>query len=95
MLTPISRPNTTSRWHAARDRAHREGISVRQLSASGTWIATSATDSHVAYEVSVYRCTCPAAELGDDPVCKHRAALRMHLGIPLMLEPVRMDRIAA
>lgn len=83
MIARISRPDTPARWIAALDRAAREGVSVRQLTASGAWIATSTTDPHSAYEVSVYRCTCKAAEFGDDPVCKHRAMLRHHLGLPL------------
>lgn len=85
MFTTVSRPNTPIRWRSALDRARREGVTVRQLSASGAWVATSSTDPHVAYEVSVYRCTCKAAEFGDDPVCKHRAALRVHLGLPLVI----------
>ena len=90
MITPLSRPNSTPRWESALNRARREGIAVRQLTASGAWIATSATDPHVAYEVSVHRCTCPAAQLGDDPVCKHRAALRQHLGIPIAFDTVEL-----
>jgi hypothetical protein len=86
MITPISRENSADRWQSALQRARREGISVRQLTASGAWVATSTSDPHVAYEVSVHRCTCPAAALGDDPVCKHRAALRDHLGIPVTLD---------
>jgi hypothetical protein len=88
MITPISRPNTASRWRAALARARQEGISVRQLAASGAWIATSATDRYTAYEVSIHRCTCKAAEFGSDPVCKHRAALRVQLGIPLTFDAV-------
>ncbi len=85
MITPLNRPNTPARWKAALLRSRHEGVTVRQLSASGAWIASSATDPHVAYEVSVYRCTCKAAEFGNDPVCKHRAALRVHLGLPLVI----------
>ncbi len=83
MFRRISRPDTPARWSAALDRARREGVSVRQLTASGAWIATSTSDPHAAYEVSVYRCTCKAAEFGDDPVCKHRAMLRYLLRLPL------------
>ncbi|HYI23957.1 MAG TPA: hypothetical protein VD767_00975 [Thermomicrobiales bacterium] len=85
------RPNTRARWVAALDRARREGISVRQLTSSGAWIASSASDPHVAYEVSIHRCTCKAAEFGEDPVCKHRAALRIHLGLPLALDLAASD----
>ena len=81
----LNRPNTPARWKSALARARREGVTVRQLTASGAWIASSTSDPHVAYEVSVYRCTCKAAEFGDDPVCKHRAALRVHLGLPLLI----------
>lgn len=95
MIIPISRPNTRERWRAALARARREGISVRQLTASGAWIATSTTDPYIAYEVSVHRCTCPAAQLGDDPVCKHRAALRDHLGVPLLLDAAPWAEVAA
>jgi hypothetical protein len=85
MITPLNRPNSPARWKSAHLRARAEGVSVRQLTASGAWIASSTTDPHVAYEVSVYRCTCKAAEFGNDPVCKHRAALRVHLGLPLVI----------
>ena len=95
MVTQISRPNTVVRWNAALSRARLEGVSVRQLTASGSWIATSATDPHAAYEVSIHRCTCKAAEFGFDPVCKHRAALRAHLGVPLALNIAPWDGEAA
>ena len=88
MVIPISRPNTSNRWRAALQRAHHEGVSVRQLAASGAWIATSTSDPHTAYEVSVHRCTCKAVEFGFDPVCKHRAALREQLGIPLDFDAI-------
>lgn len=87
MITRPGRPDTPTRWIAALDRAEREGVTVRQLTASGAWIATSTSDPHSAYEVSVFRCTCKAAEFGDDPVCKHRAMLRYHLGLPLYNDP--------
>jgi hypothetical protein len=90
MFRRISRPDTPTRWVAALDRARREDVSVRQLTASGAWIATSTTDPHSAYEVSVYRCTCKAAEFGDDPVCKHRAMLRYHLRLPLHISAAGM-----
>ncbi len=95
MIVPLNRPNTPARWKAAFDRARQEGVTVRQLSASGGWIASSANDPHLAYEVSIYRCTCPAAELGDDPVCKHRAALRSHLGLPLVIGDPPVDYFPA
>jgi hypothetical protein len=92
MISQFSRPNTVDRWTAALKRARQEGVTVRQLTASGAWIATSASDPYTAYEVSVHRCTCKAAEFGFDPVCKHRAALRAHLDVPLALDVIPLDR---
>lgn len=68
------RIDSAPRWRRALERAHREGIEVRQLAGSGGWIATSATDPGSAYEVTPWSCECHAAQFGD-PVCKHRAAL--------------------
>jgi hypothetical protein len=50
------------------------GVQVRQLQGSGQWIVTSASDPAAAYETDGMSCTCPAALLGGDPVCLHRAA---------------------
>ncbi len=50
------------------------------------WIATSGTQDGVAYEVSWRTCECHAGQ-HDDPVCKHRAALRMHFGWLTLPEP--------
>lgn len=62
------------RWQAALKRAITNGVRVRQLAGSGQWIATSGRDPLVAYETDGVRCECPAAVLGNDPVCQHRAA---------------------
>ncbi|HZU76311.1 MAG TPA: hypothetical protein VFA70_06070 [Dehalococcoidia bacterium] len=78
--TANRRRPTPDRWQAALRRAFAQGIEVRQLAGSGMWIATSGTDASVAYEVSQFGCSCPAAEFGD-PVCKHRAAYYHLLGI--------------
>lgn len=79
------RTSTPERWQAALARARKEGIEVRQLVGSGGWIATSGTDRRAAYELDVtsgvvHGCACPAA-LHDDPVCKHRAAYWLALGV--------------
>jgi hypothetical protein len=58
-----------------------EGVQVRQLSGSGQWIATSGTRSGVAYETDGDTCTCEAAMLGSDPICKHRAAYWFTQGV--------------
>jgi hypothetical protein len=57
------------------------GVQVRQLQGSGQWIATSASDPGAAYETDGTSCTCPAAQLGCDPVCLHRAAYWHHQGV--------------
>jgi hypothetical protein len=73
------RANTLERWQAALQRAHAEGVQVRQLAGCGMWISTSATDSTVAYEVTPWGCECHAGQFGD-PICKHRASLLEQLG---------------
>ncbi len=80
MLTPTAkRIDTKQRWLAALERAHAEGVEVRQLAGCGMWIATSGRDTATAYEVTPWGCECHAGQFGD-PVCKHRAALLEALG---------------
>ncbi len=84
------RPATPARWQAALARAMESGVQVRQLAGSGAWIATSATDPAVAYELAVtdgiaHGCSCKAGEFGD-PVCCHRAAYYHAAGL-LDLDP--------
>ena len=88
MVTAMNlRANTLERWQAALQRAHAEGVQVRQLAGCGMWISTSASDSTVAYEVTPWGCECHAGQFGD-PVCKHRASLLEQLGrLSLDLEP--------
>ena len=79
-----SRTSSRARWQKAAQRAIDEAIQVRQLQGTGQWIATSGTQSGVAYELSVtgniaYGCDCLAG-LNDDPVCKHRAAWYLAIG---------------
>ena len=88
------RSSTSQRWQAALARARKEGVEVRQLVGSGGWIATSGTDRRAAYELDVtggivHGCACPAA-LFDDPVCKHRAAFWVALGVvdPALIEAI-------
>lgn len=80
MVTPTTkRGNTDTRWRAALRRAHAEHVEVRQLAGCGMWVATSAKDTVIAYEVTPWGCECHAGQFGD-PVCKHRAALLEVLG---------------
>jgi hypothetical protein len=88
------RESTPERWRAALARARKEGVEVRQLVGSGGWIATSGTNQRAAYELDVtggvvHGCACPAA-LHDDPVCKHRAAYWVALGI---VDPAQIESI--
>jgi hypothetical protein len=68
--------DSPARWQRALQRALLAGLEVRQLAGSGQWIVTSASDPTAAYETDGQSCTCPAAMLGGDPVCQHRAAFR-------------------
>src|SRR5829696_7698832 len=73
-----TRTSSPARWMKAAERAVAEGVQIRQLQGSGQWIASSGSDSTVAYEVQVtgivaHGCGCLAG-LNNDPVCKHRAA---------------------
>ena len=71
---------TNDRWQAALRRAIKNGVQVRQLAGSGAWVATSGSDPLLAYETDGVACACPAAALGSDPVCQHRAAFRHAAG---------------
>ncbi|MBW3631859.1 MAG: hypothetical protein KY456_02405 [Chloroflexi bacterium] len=89
------RESTPERWQAALARARKEGVEVRQLVGSGGWIATSGTNQRAAYELAVtggivHGCACPAA-LHDDPVCKHRAAYWVALGI---VDPAQIESVS-
>jgi hypothetical protein len=77
---------TPPRWQGALRRALAEGITLRQLAGSGQWVATSGRDPGVAYETDGVACSCAAAQLGNDPVCKHRAVFWHRQGV-LDLEP--------
>ncbi len=79
MVTTTNRNDTEIRWKTALQRAHKEGVQVRQLAGCGMWIATSAKGTTTAYEVTPWGCECQAGQFGD-PVCKHRAALLEVLG---------------
>jgi hypothetical protein len=89
---PTRRESTPERWQAALARARKEGVEVRQLVGSGGWIATSGTNARAAYELEVtggvvHGCACQAASF-DDPVCKHRAAYWLAMGI---VDPSRIE----
>src|SRR5215218_6437553 len=73
------------RWQHAAERAITEGIEVRQVNASGMWVATSGTVAGVAYllEIAgsiVHGCSCPAGSFGD-PCCKHAARFYLDAGV--------------
>ena len=62
-----------------------EGISVRQVNASGMWVANSGSQDKVAYllEITgsvVQSCSCPAGTFGD-PCCKHAARFYLDAGL--------------
>src|SRR5215217_9311554 len=81
------RVDSSERWQAALRRALDNGIRVYQISGTGEWIATSASEPGVAYRCNERECECEAATFGNDPVCQHRAALRCELGILFPEDP--------
>jgi hypothetical protein len=87
-----TRVENPARWIRAAERAVAEGIQVRQLQGTGQWIATSGSQTGLAYEVAVtgnvaHGCDCLAG-LNGDPVCKHRAAYYLLIGaLDLSPEP--------
>lgn len=88
-----ARVSTPERWEKAKERAQKEQVHVAQLNLTGMWIATSGTKPGLAYQLTVsngiaHSCTC-AAQNGNDPVCKHRAAFYLLTGfIPPMQQTV-------
>jgi len=85
MVQSRIRENSRARWLKAAERAIAEGIQLRQLSGSGQWVACSGSDASVAYEVEItgrvaHGCGCLAGMNGD-PVCKHRAAFYLSIGV--------------
>lgn len=85
MASTIQRQASPARWQKAVERAISDGVQVRQLAGSGAWIATSGSDSSAAYELEVtgeivQGCNCLAG-LNGDPVCKHRAAFYLAVGV--------------
>lgn len=81
---PRRRPvdESPERWRRALARA--AGLALYQCSETGAWYCTSGSEPGVVHPVSVEACGCPAGVAGDR-VCRHRAALRAHLG--LMVPP--------
>jgi hypothetical protein len=81
-----TRTATLERWQRAAQRALAEGISVRQVNASGMWVANSGTHANVASYVLeitgslVHSCSCPAGTFGD-PCCKHAARFYLDAGL--------------
>jgi hypothetical protein len=93
-ISPIVRKvrqATPERWQKAAERAVAEGISVRQVNASGMWVASSGTHANVAYVLEitgslVQSCSCPAGSFGD-PVCKHAARFYLDAGLVELDDP--------
>src|SRR5215216_8031014 len=85
-----NRTASPERWRHAAERAITEGIEVRQVNASGMWVANSGSQANVAYVLEitgslVQSCSCPAGTFGD-PCCKHAARYYLDAGL-LELNP--------
>ncbi len=79
------REASPERWIRAAERAILEGIEVRQVNASGMWVANSGTHANVAYLLEIDRgvvasCSCPAGGFGDS-CCKHAARFYLDTGV--------------
>src|SRR6478609_9703695 len=72
--TRKNRTATPERWQRALQRALFAGVVAKQLAGTGEWIVSSASRPGIAYRTDGLACDCEAAQLGDDPVCLHRAA---------------------
>ena len=86
-----NRAASPERWQHAAERALAEGISVRQVNASGMWVANSGTHATVAYVLEitgslVHSCSCPAGTFGD-PCCKHAARYYLDAGLLEIEDP--------
>src|SRR5215210_8443108 len=93
-VAPQARTNrapSPERWQRAAERALAEGIQVRQVNASGMWVANSGSDPKIAYllEITgsfVQSCSCPAGSFGD-PCCKHAARFYLDAGLLEIEDP--------
>lgn len=81
-----TRQATPERWQGALRRALANGVQLRQIAGTGSWIATSSSRPALAYFTDGHMCDCEAFKLGGDPVCQHRA-LYWHLMGALGLDP--------
>jgi hypothetical protein len=89
-----ARAPSPERWQRAAERALAEHIEVRQVNASGMWVASSGTQANVAYVLEiaggfVQSCSCPAGTFGD-PCCKHAARYYLDTGL-LALDDAEPD----
>jgi hypothetical protein len=90
-LVVRQRTASPERWQRAAHRALAERISVRQVNASGMWVATSGTHANVAYMLEitgsfVESCSCPAGTFGD-PCCKPAARYYLDAGLLELADP--------
>jgi hypothetical protein len=92
-VSPVGRRKQASpeRWQRAAQRAIAESIEVRQVNASGMWVANSGSQANVAYllEITgslVQSCSCPAGTFGD-PCCKHAARFYLDAGLLELDDP--------
>jgi len=92
-VSPVGRNRQASpeRWQHAAERALADGIELRQVNASGMWVANSGSQANVAYLLEiigtlVQSCSCPAGSFGD-PCCKHAARFYLDAGLLELDDP--------
>ena len=79
-----TRQATPARWQAALARAFADGLRLYRAADTGAAFVTSGSDDSMIYATNGVSCSCAAAVLGNDPVCRHRALYWFDRG---MLEP--------
>jgi len=90
--TVTRREATPERWARALDRALGAGLEVFRVADTGELMVTSSSQLDTLHRTDGDVCTCAAAVAGD-PVCQHRAVVRMLAGtLPVVV--VHVEELA-
>jgi hypothetical protein len=93
MATTVVRAETLQRWRLALSWALAANVSYMELiGGDGAWAISSARDGERGYITTTGTRTCEAGK-ADDPVCLHRALVRVLTGMmPVYMEPAAAVR---